>query len=331
MKPHVLPRASLTLALLAIGLASAPALRSQLPGPGQPGYQPVEVVTPQLQDFAVGHLAGKPVRSSNQEDLGTVSEFALDPQSGRVHFAIVNAGPRTFRLVPMSALQPNSGPGGLVLNISRAEWERIPTFSEQELLEHVSLDAPRQQQLQQQFHLAAAEPPAQNLIRSTLMNEREVRVGNQAVGKVDDVVIDFHNRIAAPSVKLNAGYGPGNSNVLIHFGSLQVSPEPRGAVTANVSVNDLRSPASSRLMPTGYPSGFNPAGQPPANNLALAVQQALDRDASLPRGSVQAMPETRIVLRGVVDNPQKRMDAERAAQQAAPGVPIENQLMVRSQ
>jgi sporulation protein YlmC with PRC-barrel domain len=314
-----------------MGLISLPVLRSQLPAPGQPGYQPVEVVTPQLQDFAVGHLAGKPVRGSNQEELATISEFLIDPRSGRVPFAVVNAGSKTFRLVPMSALQQGSGTGGIQLNLTRAQWDQIPTMSEQELLGSVSIDATRQQQFQQRFQLPAAEPAADNLIRATLMNEREVRIGNDTVGKVDDVIIDFHNRIAAPSVKMNPSFGPTDHNVLIHFPALQVNPEPRGAITANVSVNDLRSPGSSQLAPTGYPSGFNPQSQPQQITAAAsAVQQALERDTSVPRGAVQAMPETHIVLRGTVDSQQKRMDLERAAQQAAPGVQIVNQLMVRN-
>jgi hypothetical protein len=35
------------------------------------------------------------------------------------------------------------------------------------------------------------------------------------------------------------------------------------------------------------------------------------------------------VLRGSVDNQQKKLDIERTAVQAAPGVPIDNQITVR--
>jgi sporulation protein YlmC with PRC-barrel domain len=201
-----IPSASLA---LAVGLAWAPVSRAQLPSPGQPGYQPVELGTPQHHDFAVGHLAGQPVRAANQEELGKISDFLIDPQSGRVHFAVTTGGGNIFRIVPMSALQPGSGSSGLKLALDRAQWDQINTMTEQELLNRVAIDSTRQQQLQQQFRLGAAEPPAENLIRSMLLNEREVRAGNERVGKVDDVIIDFHNRICAPLVKVSgmSGFG----------------------------------------------------------------------------------------------------------------------------
>lgn len=68
MKTPAIPqRISASIALFALGFAASPTLRAQLPAPGEPGYRPVEVVTPQTQSFAAGQLTGKPVRGANQE------------------------------------------------------------------------------------------------------------------------------------------------------------------------------------------------------------------------------------------------------------------------
>ena len=331
MKTHAIPRPiSTSLALFSLCLLTAPALHAQLPGPGQPGYRPIESVTGQTHSFSVGQLTGKPVRNAQHEELSRISEFLIDPRSGRVHFAVVTAGGNTFRLVPMSALQPGSGTAGLVVGLDRGRWDQIPTMSEQELLSSVTLDSAAQQRFQQQFGLPGPEQAVQGLIRSTLLNERELRAGHELVGTVDDVVIDFHNRISAPLVRMKPGFGSDGDRVLVHFSALNVSPEHRGVITTNLTRNDfLQRDAAGQLAPTGHPSGFH-AQQAQAQQAAQAVQQALDRDGSMPRGSVQAYPETRVVLRGAVDNEQKRQDVERAAQQAAPGVPIVNQLMVRN-
>lgn len=316
------------LALCAICLAAMPGAHAQLPAPGAPGYQPIEMVTPETQAFALGQLAGKPVRGANQEEFGAVADFLIEPTSGRVHFAVAPAGDNTFRLLPMSAMQPGSGTAGLTLPLDRAHWDRVGTLSQAELENRVNIDAAHQQRLREQFRIAAAEQPLDGLMRASRLKGREVRSGNDALGTVEDVVIDFHNKIAAPVVKLAAGFGGGEQQVLIHFSRLQVTPDGQGPVMANVNRGDLHSLRSRQLTPTGYPSGSNPSGR--AHAAVTAVQQALDRDTAVPRGTVQAIPETRIVLRGAVDNEQKKNEIERAAQQAAPGVLIENQLMVRN-
>lgn len=319
-------RSTLTLAFVTTCIACAPAL-AQFPGAAQ-AQQPIEAVTPESQSFAVGHLAKKPVRSASGESLGEISEFLIDPKSGRVHFAVVYVGNDFFRIVPMNALQPGSGSEGLVLAVDRATWDKIPPMNEQQLLGPVSIDAAHQQQLQQHYQLPAAEPPANDLLRATLLNERELRVGNDRVGTVDDVVIDFHNRISAPLVRMKKSAGGEEQRVLVHFSRLQVNPEPRTPIVANLTAQDLDAVGS--LTPTGYPSGFGVSSQTPQGNVASAVQQAIERDASVPRGAVAVIPEHRVILRGVVENEQKRTEVERAAQQAAPGVQIVNQLMVQN-
>ncbi len=327
MKTHAIQRPiTACLTLCAICFTAVATARAQLPAPGAPGYQPIELVTPETQAFALGQLAGKPVRGFNQEEFGTVSDFLIEPKSGRVHFAVAPAGGNTFRILPMSALQQGSGTAGVMLTLDRARWEKVGTISQGELENRVNIDAAHQQRLHEQFQLAAGEQPIEGLMRASRLKGREVLSGNEVLGTVEDVVIDFHNKIAAPLIKLTTGFGGGEQGVLIHFSRLQVTPEGQGVI-ANVNRGEFHA-LRSRLTPTGYPSGFNPTGRTHA--AVTAVQQALDRDAAVPRGTVQAIPETRIVLRGAVDNQQKRAEIERAAQQAAPGVQIENQLLVRN-
>lgn len=62
---------------------------------------------------------------------------------------------------------------------------------------------------------------------------------------------------------------------------------------------------------------------------AQTVRAALDADTSLARASVRVSPEgQRLVLRGTVDDDATRRAVERAAQQAASGVTIDNQIQV---
>lgn len=331
MKPHLTSlRTTAALLLGAVCLAATAVLHAQLPAPGQAGYQPIELLTAQTEAFSIGRLAGKPVRAANHEELGRISDFLIDQRTGQVHFAIVSTGYNTFRLVPMSALQSGSGTEGIVLGIDRARWEQIATLNDQHLAGRVTLDAVHQQRFQHQFQLPAAEAPAEGLTRATFLNQRDLHVGNESIGTVEDVVIDFHNKISAPLVRMKSGAGASGQRVLVHFSAIQVSPEYRGPIVANIGRGDFRQVRSPQATPTGYTGIFNAQGEQRARSAARAVQQALERDAGVPAGAVQVLPETRIVLRGAVDSEQKRVEVERTAQQAAPGVRVENQLMVRN-
>lgn len=329
MTPSFL-RFTRTVTLLATCLAPITALQSQTPAPGQPGYQPVELVRPEIEPFRVSQLVNKPVRGAGNEQFSHITDFLVDPQSGRVHFVVVDAGSNTSRLIPMSAIQPGSGPAGLIVALDRAQWDQVGTLTPEQLQRQVTVDASHQQRLQQQFRLSAGEEPLSGLIRTSQLHGREVRAASDRLGTVEDVVIDFHNRIAAPLVKTAARSGAAEQRVLVHFPRLQVSPDAGSPIVASISRGDLSGLGSGQLTPTGPVAGANAQNQP-AQTVAIAVQHALESNGVVPRGSVQVYPETRVVLRGVVENEQKRADVERAAQQAAPGMRIENQLMVRPQ
>jgi hypothetical protein len=342
MKSELIHRSvSVSLMLLALSLG-APAIVSaqESPGQGQSGYRPMELMTAQSESFALGNLLGKPLRGSNQEEFTTLSDFLIDPRSGRVHFAMVHSGSNTHRLVPMRALRPGTGTSGLVVALDRAAWDRVGTMTESQLQGRIFVDAPHQHRLQQQFALSSFEAPVDGLVRASTFRGRELRANNEALGVIDDVVIDFHNKIAAPVIRTASRWNAPERKVLVHFPYLQVSDNNQGAVMANLDRGDFRnawsqvasSDANSNYanQATGGSGSYFNQGASVQPMTASTVQQAIDRDASLPRGSVQAVMEPRIVLRGTVPSDQKRQEMERAAQQAAPGVRIENQINVRS-
>jgi hypothetical protein len=133
-------------------------------------------------------------------------------------------------------------------------------------------------------------------------------------------VIDFHNRHAAPLVKTSGVAAGSEQKVLVPFHRLQMSSDQsQGAITANVTRAELQ-----QLTPTGYASGQY---QQDARSAAAAVQQALQ---NVSQGSVQVIPESRLVLRGTVDSEQKKSEIEQAARQAAPGVRVDSQITVQT-
>jgi hypothetical protein len=141
------------------------------------------------------------------------------------------------------------------------------------------------------------------------------------------VVIDYNNQIATPV--LATSVGGSQQRYIVPMTRLQVGGT-QGAIMTSLSPNEFRQAGWLAMAPTGQDRRGFGQGNRPAGSAVNAVQQALERDAALPRGTVQVVPENRLVLRGTVENEQKKAEVERAAQQAAPGMQIENQLGVRN-
>lgn len=339
MKTYHLKRtatASLIVSALCIG---AIATQAQQPAPGQ--SMTLEVATAQSDAFALNNIIGKPLRSSNQQQLSTIADFLVDPSTGRLHFAVApsGAGPsgETYRIIPMAALQATPMADAFTVQLDRAQWQQVGTMIEPRLQGRINIDEQHQQRLTQQFGLAGQPVDiggAAGLIRASQLQGREIRSAHEQFGTIEDVVIDLHNKIAAPMLKPTSAStaGVADQKFLVPFERLQIT-DAQGAITTNLTQADFRQ-LQGGLTPTGHPSAIGqPSGQFGANQpvmaAAIAVRQALNQDHSL-RGNVHVVPESRIVLQGSVENEQKKAQVEHAARQAAQGVRIDNQLTVRS-
>lgn len=310
----------------AVGLGLCGLAQAQQPATSG-SLQSVEPVTAVSENFTLGKLTGKPVRGMNQEELSTIEDYLVDPQTGRVHFAVVPSGSNTFRIVPMRALQPVAGEGVFTVPVASAQWAQVGTMVAQRLQGNVMIDDNHQQRLMRQFGLPNAESAARNLVRASSLKGRELRAGNEQLGTIEDVVIDYNNQVAAPVLKFTVGGG--DQKFTVPMSHLQLSAG-QGAITTHLTRNHFQSAHSAAMGPTGSDGWrFGQGRGGPIGSVLTAVQQAIERDAAIPQGTVQVFPETRIVMRGTVENEQKKAEAERAAQQAAPGMRIENQITVR--
>jgi sporulation protein YlmC with PRC-barrel domain len=318
------------------GQTTQPGQPATAPTHGMPGatFNQVELITPQSEAFTLENLSGKSVRTSNQEELGTLEDFLIDPQSGRVHFALVPSGAgqagQTYRLVPLGAVQTSDPQQGLTLRIDRNQWQRVGTLTEERLQGSISIDQSHQQRLAQEFGipehaLTQGQGGFDNLVRASTLKGREIRSGQEQFGQIEDVVIDLNNRLAAPVLKPSEGFAATEPKFLVPFERLQLDAHGQGAITTTLTRSDFQQ-AQSGLSPTGRMFGM---AHGDVSSAMSAVQQMLQRDPTLGAG-VHVMSESKLVLRGSVDSEQKKSQIEQMARQAAPGVQIENQLIVQN-
>lgn len=287
----------------------------------------LEVATARSEAAGLSKLAGKPIRGTHQEQLGTLSDFLVEPSSGKLRFAVVPSGGgasgETFRLVPISALKTDAGADALTTQLDQPRWDQVGTFTTEQLQGSIALNSDQQQRLSQQFGLGGSDPNGTNgLIKASVLKGREIRAGNDTIGRVEDVVIDLHNKIAAPLVSTAAGFAGSANRFLLPFDKLQMAGDASGTLTTSLNRWDFQ-----QLQP-----GTSPTGAPPPRtaSAAAAVQQALAQNPAFAQSGVQVIPESRLVLRGSVENQQKKAEIERAAQQAAPGMRIDNEITVRN-
>ena len=321
--------------VISLALMAAIPGRAQAQAPGQFGGAPLslQLATSESNAFWLGQQVGKPLRGSSGEELGTISDFLIEPQTGRVRFAVVPSGAgeggETYRLVPMAALEHSGHADGLTARIGKAQWDRVGTMTTPQLSSRVTLNDEQHQRLAQQFALAnlpAQETAAGELLRATALKERAVRSNNEQVGTIETVAIDVPRRTASAVVKSAGGFTGGEQRFLVPFTQLQWTGDVNAGATTTLTRNDFQQ-AQAAISPTGFTGAPFTRGTLPPHAAQSAAQQAVNQATG--NANVQVAAETWIILRGTVDNEQKKAEIERAAQQAAPGLPIDNKVTVK--
>lgn len=297
----------------------------------------VHRMNPTSESFGMNRMAGRPVRSASGEQLSTITDFLVDPSTGRVHFAILpsGGGPHgmTYRIVPISAFTGATS-DALILRLDRAQWERVGTMEESQLSGHVVIDLDHQQRLSRQLGLPAREVydgngPAE-LVRATALRGQSIRSGNRQVGRIEDVVVDVTRHESAAVFSTDRAFAGSEERYVVPF--QQLGTNQSGTWMSRLNREDF-APVSAPPTPNydgpGDRRRYVAPNQPnDTESAAVAVQQTIDR--SWARGRVDvAVENRRIILRGLVDSEQERVELERAATDTARGARIDNQIAVR--
>jgi hypothetical protein len=325
--PHF-PNLGPAIATLTLCFASA-----LLPATGRAQLNAGGLMTLQMAgqpgQFGLANLIGKPVYSSNQEQLGTLADFLIEAPTGRVRYAVVPSGGDTFRLAPIAALEQRWD-GSFALRLDRNQWDRVGTVTQAQLPERLNLSGDHQQRLVQQFSLAG-QPGSENghleHVRATGLRGKSVNAGNQSAGIIEDVLIDVPRRTAAAVLKGTLVFATTEKPFVVPLSQLQFGSGTPLTLTTSLTQNDF---VRARTAAQATAANTNaPLSQANAMPSASAIQQAVERHTSVARGAVNVIPESRLVLRGTVESEQKKAEVERAARAAAPGVRIDSEITVR--
>ena len=293
----------------------------------------MQVATPEAKAFSLAEMADKPIRSAAQEMLGTLTDFLIDPRTGRVEFAVVPSGVdaagETYRLIPAGALELISAAEGLRAKINHAQWQQVESIPDRQLRGSISLNPTQRQRLDQQFGAARYNDPRTQttLVRTSELRGKTLQTWGSQLGVVQDIAIDVRHQLAAALVNSTDSALAAGQTFLVAFSQLQVGHPEQSAINTPLTAADFQQAQAG--MPTGSSSSPFGSTNPAGDAAATAVRHALDRDPSLARANVQVVPETRIRLHGTVQDEQTRSNIERTAKEAAPGLQVDNHITVQ--
>jgi sporulation protein YlmC with PRC-barrel domain len=116
------------------GKPGSPPGTTDMKRPLPPGHPPVTLSKAQR----ASEFIGRDVENPRGEEIGEVSELILDPETGRVSYAVVSVTgipelADRMIAVPFNALNPKPGEENkLVLNIERQRLQQAPSFESRE-------------------------------------------------------------------------------------------------------------------------------------------------------------------------------------------------------
>lgn len=142
---------------------------------------------------------GQEVKDQNGEKLGKVEDFVVDLESGRILFAVVNAGGAS-RGVPAEMLKPAADQKSLTINSDKEQMNKAPVIPKAEAAQLSSAAFARR--IAKHFNQTTwynqgenEATPAKdfgNVQRvSQLSNRQVVSSSNEPVGKIQNVVLDL--------------------------------------------------------------------------------------------------------------------------------------------
>lgn len=225
--------------------------------------QSLQSMSQNMRGTHASELLGRDIRTPQDEDLGQLSDFVIDAQSGKVLYAVVASGGvvgigQTLRAVPVTALKQSSSSGSeqMLINIDQAKWDQAPTFEKnqlaslshdqrgQELHQYYGQTAPSRTQPSSRTQQGVATQGdrqttqgAAQLVLATDIIGQDVRSGSQEVGSVEDVIIQLRSRSAAALLDPADSLADANRSFLVPFNKLTRDNE--GNLSATLSREDF--------------------------------------------------------------------------------------------
>jgi sporulation protein YlmC with PRC-barrel domain len=187
-------------------------------------------------EYQASGVIGTIVKNKGGDYLGRITDLMIDPQNGGIPFAVLSRGgvlgiPMRFVAVPFSALTHSKENHVYLLDISEEKMAAAPSFDRAHWPDVANrgweIDTYRHYGVSPSwgdFDKPIAKPAAQNSSKAYDFNKIVgTPVKNQQgeeLGKIHDVVIDFHGRVPFAVLSHGGFWGIGEKLVAVPYRSL---------------------------------------------------------------------------------------------------------------
>ena len=272
-------------AALALSVAASPALSAQsdpprLPEPADPealATQPARPTAEALQKawpgrpilasalpnlLTMADVTGWPVHSQDDKRIGTLRDFVIDVQNGKIAYAIVGAGgvlgigERKYA-IPYSAIEVADGEENAFRTpITEERWNDAPQFDEDRLEALAEPDHRRELHAFFANRNAADEANAPatgeasrhalqdigtpQLRLATRLTGGEIRNEDEVLGRVDAILLNLRDGDTFVRLGPDAPTVGTNDAFVLQFAQLDADPNERDRLLTSVTVEDLQ-------------------------------------------------------------------------------------------
>lgn len=129
----------LSCSIFAISSALLPAAtrttNQQLSGMKIQSDKPLQLAPDDIERRGIEKFIGNDLLDANGEKLGSIKEFMIQAESGRVVYAVVSSGGvagigDTLRLLPFQAIQRTADKDGFTTSVQKSRWSGLPLISQ---------------------------------------------------------------------------------------------------------------------------------------------------------------------------------------------------------
>lgn len=198
-------------------------------------------------------VIGISVRGHAGEDFGKLKDLVIDPQSGRIVYAIVSTGGvlgvgGTERAVPFSAISYSDAREYLRVGTTLADWQRAPIYKTDQFA--ALADQERADDIYRHYNqtwepilgdptLASSTSPRLQLATSLI--GRNVHAGDQLIGEAEDLILNVGSRRAQVLLRADPKIAGTSGHFVVPFRKLTASADDPGRLTTTLTREDFQS------------------------------------------------------------------------------------------
>ncbi len=239
----------------------------------------------------VDQLAGRKLRDTRGDQLGTVKDFLVDPTSGEVKFAVVSSGGfagvgDTLHLVSFRSLNADAAKKDFTTDMTKETLNQAPVVKEEQFEENTITRAAAASSR----GVAANESDrSATLLRATKLDGRAVKANGEKIGEIKGLFVEPGASQAMALLEPSHRIGANDEKFLVPLNQLAIAGKGGRDITTQLSPADFQQAAQFGRTAS---AGTTAKQSGNASDLSMRQSQNVAADASAGTAAPAALGAT---------------------------------------